>query len=79
MLFSDIEGFTSIAESLSPEQLIRLLAEYLEAMSSCVEESGGTVGKYIGDAIMVLGQNDERDGRARATQLHKQSSTCACT
>ena len=56
MLFSDIEGFTSIAESLSPEQLIRLLAEYLEAMSSCVEESGGTVGKYIGDAIMVLGQ-----------------------
>ena len=53
ILFSDIVGFTTIAEALPPEHLIRLLAEYLEAMSGCIEASGGTVGKYIGDAIMV--------------------------
>ncbi len=37
-----------------PEVLITILAEYLEAMSACIEASGGTVGKFIGDAIMAF-------------------------
>jgi adenylate cyclase len=52
--FSDIAGFTSIAETLPPEQLVENLGEYLEEMSSAIVASGGTVDKYIGDAIMAF-------------------------
>jgi len=54
ILFSDIAGFTSIAESMDPQALVALLAEYLEEMSGIVHERGGTVDKYIGDAIMAF-------------------------
>ncbi len=37
VLFSDIRGFTAVAESLAPELLIGLLSEYLQAMSACIE------------------------------------------
>jgi adenylate cyclase len=52
--FSDIAGFTSIAEKLDPEELVDLLGEYLEAMSSEIAACGGTVDKYIGDAVMAF-------------------------
>ncbi len=52
--FSDIEGFTSIAEKLDPEDLVALLGEYLEEMSRGVASTGGTVDKYIGDAVMAF-------------------------
>ncbi|MBW2463075.1 MAG: hypothetical protein JRH11_15605, partial [Deltaproteobacteria bacterium] len=54
MLFSDIAGFTSIAETLEPDVLVELLAEYLETMSGAVQENRGTVDKFIGDAIMAF-------------------------
>ena len=53
VFFSDIQGFTALSERLSHEALIKVLAEYLEEMSGSIEASRGTVGKYIGDAIMV--------------------------
>ena len=52
--FSDIVGFTSISERLSPEDLTALLSRYLEEMSAEILDSGGTVDKYIGDAIMAF-------------------------
>ena len=52
VFFSDIANFTSVAESLSPETLVELLAEYLGAMTRAMLERGATVDKYIGDAIM---------------------------
>ncbi len=52
--FSDIAGFTSISEQLDPEDLVSLLAEYLEAMTEEMIRAGGTVDKYIGDAIMAF-------------------------
>ncbi|MHB2020378.1 MAG: adenylate/guanylate cyclase domain-containing protein, partial [Candidatus Xenobia bacterium] len=52
--FSDIANFTSISEGLTPEQLVELLAEYLGTMSDQILESGGTVDKYIGDAVMAF-------------------------
>lgn len=52
--FSDIEGFTTISESIPPEQLVELLAEYLGEMSRIIAEEKGTVDKYIGDAIMAF-------------------------
>ncbi len=54
ILFSDIAGFTSIAETMDPQALVELLAEYLEEMSTIVHDHGGTVDKYIGDAVMAF-------------------------
>jgi adenylate cyclase len=52
--FSDIEGFTTVSESLKPEDLVELLAEYLGEMSRIIAEENGTVDKYIGDAVMAF-------------------------
>lgn len=54
ILFSDLVGFTSLSERMDPEQLVTLLNRYLDEMSNLVLTEGGTLDKYIGDAIMAL-------------------------
>jgi adenylate cyclase len=55
ILFADIRGFTAIAERMAPEALTRLINEFLTPMTRIVqEETGGTIDKYIGDAIMAF-------------------------
>ncbi len=54
IFFSDLQGFTSISEGLEPEALTALLNDYLSAMTDIVQEEGGTVDKYEGDAIIAF-------------------------
>lgn len=54
IIFSDIRGFTTLSEKLSPEAVVALLNPYLEAMSNVIYKHGGTVDKYEGDAIIAF-------------------------
>jgi class 3 adenylate cyclase/CHASE2 domain-containing sensor protein len=52
--FSDIEGFTTISELCSPEQLSAMLTDYLTPMTDIIQARGGLRDKYIGDAIVAM-------------------------
>src|SRR5206468_9822861 len=54
VLFSDIRGFSALAEGMGPEAVAGFLGEYLTPMTELVLESGGTLDKYIGDAVMAI-------------------------
>jgi adenylate cyclase len=54
VMFSDIRGFTSISEKLTPTQLTALMNEYLTAMTEIIFQTRGTLDKYIGDAVMAF-------------------------
>ena len=68
VLFSDIRGFTTISEGLTPEELVHLLNEYLTVMTDIVFKYDGTLDKYMGDAIMAIygAPLDQPDHPARA-------------
>jgi adenylate cyclase/guanylate cyclase len=52
--FSDIEGFSRIAEKMSPDSLMSLMNEYLSEMTDIIEAHNGYVDKYIGDSIVAV-------------------------
>ena len=54
ILFSDVANFTSISESLSPEDLTSLMAEYFEVLLEVMHDKHATVDKFIGDSIMAF-------------------------
>src|SRR5438552_5787791 len=54
VLFCDVTGSTALGESMDPEALRALLARYFERMKGIVEAHGGTVEKFIGDAVMAV-------------------------
>jgi len=54
IFFSDIRSFTEISEKLTPEEVVSFLNEYMTLMVHCINESGGFVDKFIGDAIMAV-------------------------
>ena len=70
IFFSDIVNFTATSESLDPEDLSALLNEYLVEMTNIVIEYGGTLDKYIGDAILVFFGDPETKG--------EEEEACCC-
>src|SRR6201986_2784477 len=54
VLFCDVAGSTALGESTDPEALRALLARYFERMKKIVERHGGTVEKFVGDAVMAV-------------------------
>jgi class 3 adenylate cyclase/tetratricopeptide (TPR) repeat protein len=73
VVFADLSGSTGLAERLDPEDLRRVLGSFFEAMSGEVASQGGTIDKYIGDAVMaVFGApvaHDDDAGRALRAAL----------
>ncbi|MDC0033799.1 adenylate/guanylate cyclase domain-containing protein [Alphaproteobacteria bacterium] len=75
VLFSDIQDFTQISEPLSPTDLVRFLNLYLSVMTNIIEEHGGFVDKFIGDAVVgVFGAPFDDPDHA----LHAVEAAIAC-
>ena len=62
MFFSDIKGFTDLSDTLDPDLLAELINDYLSAMTDIALKYGGTIDKFIGDAILVFFGDPESAG-----------------
>jgi dihydroneopterin aldolase len=66
VLFSDLRGFTSFAETIDPDQVVEILNFYLDEMSEAIMAHGGTLVTYMGDGIMaVFGAPVDREDHAQ--------------
>src|SRR5262249_24286214 len=54
LLFCDLRGFTTIAEGLTPLQVVDLMDRFLQRMATAVLENGGVVNKFLGDGLMAF-------------------------
>jgi adenylate cyclase len=70
VFFSDLAGFSSISEKMTPAELVTFMNEYLSAMTDIIESKGGYIDKYIGDSIVAVfgAPADDRDHASNAAQ-----------
>lgn len=73
VFFSDLAGFSSISEQMSPEDLVTFMNEYLSAMSDIIEGYGGYIDKYMGNSIVAVfgapADDDDHAGNAARAAL----------
>ena len=73
VMFTDIVGFTSQSEGMRAAEVADFINRHLSLLASCVEETGGTIDKYIGDALMAFwGAPDQLENTAQAACLAAQ-------
>lgn len=71
ILFADIRDFTSLSESMSPEENFKFINSYLKKMSPVIEQNNGFIDKFIGDAIMAIFHLPE-EGLNAAVAMHNE-------
>jgi adenylate cyclase len=74
VMFSDIRGFTTLSNELSPETNLQMLNIYLRAEAEIVERHGGIIDKFIGDAVMAVFDRADRHQAAAQAALDIQST-----
>ena len=72
ILFSDIRAFTSLSESMTPEENFNFINSFLKIVSPIIRNYNGFIDKYIGDAIMALFPEKAEDAVLTAVEMHKQ-------
>ncbi len=80
-MFADVTGSTALGERLDPEALRRVMGRYFDEMAAVIDAHGGTVEKFIGDAVMaVFGiprlHEDDAVRAVRAAGGMRRRSTC---
>ncbi len=85
LLFTDVENFTPISENLAPEDLMACMTDYFQAVGAAILDTGGTIDKFIGDAVMAFWNapvpSEDHVERAcvAALRLSRASETlCSC-
>ena len=77
VFFSDIRGYTAMSEGLSDERVVAMLNLYLRRQAELIEVHGGTIDKFIGDAVLAVFQGHDRDRRAVLAGLQIQAAVAA--
>ncbi len=72
VMFTDIRSFTTLSEKMSPEENFNFLNSYLRRMTPLVNNQGGFVDKYIGDAVMALFPGKPDDGLRAAIEMQRE-------
>lgn len=70
IMFSDLRGFTSMSESMTPDEVMAVLNKYLHVMSKAVRENGGDINEYIGDAILAVFETPDQAVKAGIAMSH---------
>jgi adenylate cyclase len=68
-LFTDIRGFTTISENLSPEKVVEMLNKYLDLQSTIIHANGGDVDKFVGDEVMAMFEGARKEINACKASL----------
>jgi len=72
VLFSDIRSFTTLSESMTPEENFNFLNSYLQRMNPIIESFGGFIDKYIGDGIMAIFPNSSQHAVNAAIEMQRE-------
>ena len=71
IMFADMRNFTSLSESMTPQESFAFINSYLGLLSPVVHRHGGFIDKYIGDGIMALFPEDPGSAIAAAMEMHR--------